>query len=284
MKRIFRIALIMMALSFAWSLPSNAESKVCITVRGAYSMWGRVRSIAMVYSKDHPQVEVSVYSHSVVGEGIRMLIDGKADVAMASRHITPGESREAKAKGVKLDRHLIGYGAIVIITDKQNPVSALSVEQVKMIMTGKILNWKELGGKDQAITVVKCSEKLHPGTSYFIENSVLGGVPVARGAVTLPDFPGVVQKVGETRGAIAFVRSRDPFPGSNARTSIVKIKKDEHSPSIHPTRATISDGTYPLRRPYFLYTTATAGKDVRGFVDFAVTRGWGQPALTHVWQ
>jgi phosphate transport system substrate-binding protein len=99
----------------------------------------------------------------------------------------------------------------------------------------------------------------------------------------MPNFPGVVRKVGETPGAIAFVRSRDPFPGAKARTRIVKIKKDDHSPSISPSRATLSDGTYPFRRPYYLYTSAAAGSEVRGFVDFAVKQGWGQPALTHVW-
>ncbi|MDR3553833.1 MAG: substrate-binding domain-containing protein [Syntrophobacteraceae bacterium] len=283
MKRVFKIVLILMALSFAGSLPSMAQSKTKITVRGAYSMWGRVRSIAMTYMKDHPKTEVFVYSRSLVAEGINMLIAGKADVAMASRKITPPESEAAKAKGVKIDEHLIGYGAIVIITGKQNPVKDLSVDQVKNIMTGKIANWKEVGGKDQAVTVFKISEKTHPGTLYFIENGMLGGAPITGKAVTLSTFPDVVQKVGKTPGAIGCVRMRDPFPGPRASTSIVKVKKDEHSASVSPSRDTISDGTYPFRRPYYLYTAATANKEVRSFVDFAVSQGWGQPALSHLW-
>lgn len=283
MKRVLKIVLVMIALSFAFSLPSTARSVARVRVCGAYSMWGRVRSIAMVYMKDHPQVDVAVCSHSLVGEGIKMLMDGKADVAMASRRITLKESEEAKAKGLKLDEHLIGHGAIVAITDKNNPVSDLSVDQVKEIMTGKIVNWKDVGGKDQAIVVFKCSEKLHPGTAYFIENELLGGVPVTRSAAALPNFPTVVQKVGETPGSIAFVRMRDPFPGSKSRTRSLKIRKDVHSPAVVPSRATIADGTYPLRRPYYLYTASTAGKEVRGFVDFAVNQGWRPPKPAQVW-
>ena len=283
MKRVLKIVLILTALSFAGGLSSTAYSRAPIAVRGAYSMWGRVHSIAMVYTKEHPQVAVSVYSHSLVDQGMKALLEGKADVAMASRKITPKESEQAKAKGIALEEHLVGYGAVVIITDRQNPVKDLSVEQVKKILTGKIVNWKDIDGKDQAITVFKCSAKLHPGTLYFIENGMLGGAPITPKAEAMPNFPDVVKMVGQTPGAIACVRIRDQFPGLKARTKVLDIRKDEHSPPVGPSRGTISDGTYPFRQPYYFYTTAAADKEVRDFVEFAVSHGWGQPILTYVW-
>ena len=207
---------------------------------------------------------------------MRALIAGEADVAMASRKITAQESEAAKAKGLQLDEHLIGYGGIVIITDQQNPVNELSIDQVRKIFTGEIVNWKDINGKDQAITVFKSGEK-HPGTLLFVENDILGGVPITKSAITLPDFPVIIKKVAETAGSIAYARMRDPFPGPAARTKLLKIGKDEHSPSVIASRATIADGTYPLRRPYYLYTAAAAGKDVRSFVDFVVSKGWVEP-------
>jgi ABC-type phosphate transport system substrate-binding protein len=108
----------------------------------------------------------------------------------------------------------------------------------------------------------------------FVENDILGGVPITKSAITLPDFPGIIKKVAETAGSIAYVRMRDTFPGPAARTKSLKIRKDEHSLPVSASRATIRNGTYPLRRPYYLYTVANAGKDVRSFVDFLVSQGW----------
>ncbi|MGA2402884.1 MAG: PstS family phosphate ABC transporter substrate-binding protein [Syntrophobacteraceae bacterium] len=282
MKKILTIALTLAAFSIAGGLPSAAETKVHIKVTGADSMWGRVRSLALLYMKDHPQVDIAISANSLVDEGMKALIAGEADAAMASRKITAQESEAAKAKGLQLDEHLIGYGGIVIITGQRNPVNELSIDQVRKIFTGEIVNWKDVNGKDQAITVFKSGEK-HPGTLLFVENDILGGVPITKSAITLPDFPAIMKKVAETAGSIAYVRMRDPFPGPEARTKNLKIRKDEHSLPVSPSRATIGDGTYPLRRPYYLYTAATAGKDVRSFVDFVVSKGWGEPKLTHEW-
>jgi phosphate transport system substrate-binding protein len=233
--------------------------------------------------KDHPQVEISVSRHASGDDGIKRLIAGDLDVAMASRKVSSGENELAKAKGLKLDEHVIGYGAVVVIVDKQNPVSELTANQLRKLLSGKIVNWKEAGGRDQAVEVFTISKKSHPGTSSFIENAILAGLPEASGAVTLAKFPEIVRKVGKTPGAIACVRMRDPFPGEKATTKIVKIKKEQSSPSVSPSWKTISDGTYPFRRPYYLYTVAAANKEVQDFVGFVVTRGWVQSPLAHVW-
>ena len=282
MKKILIIAIIAAAFCIGRGLPSADQTKVFIKVTGADSMWGRVHSLAVLYMKNHPQVDIAVSGYSLVDEGMKALIAGETDVAMASRKITAQESEAAKIKGLQLDEHLIGYGGIVIITDKHNPVNELSIDQVRKILTGEIVNWKDINGKDQAITVFKSGEK-NPGTLLFVENGILGGVPIAKSAITLPDFPAITKKVAETAGSIAYVRMRDPFPGPAARTKSLEIRKDEGSPPVAPSREAIADGTYPLRRPYYLYTAATAGKDVRGFVDFVASKGWAQPSLTHEW-
>ena len=282
MKKIMIIAVIVAAFSIAGSLPSAAQTKVPIKVKGTDSMWGRVRSLALLYMKDHPQVDIAVSGNSLVDEGLQALIAGEADVAMASRRITAQESEAAKAKGLQLDEHMIGYGGIVIITDRQSPVDELSIEQVIKIFTGEIVNWKDINGKDQTVTVFKSGAK-HPGTLLFVESDILGGVPITKSAITLPDFPAIIKKVAETAGSIAYVRMRDPSPGPASRIKLLKIRKDEHSLPVSPSRETIGNGTYPLRRPYYLYTAADAPKEVRSFVDFVSSKGWAEPKLTHQW-
>ncbi len=281
-KKTLIIAFVVAAFSIAGALPSAAQPKVPIKVTGSDSMWGRVRSLALLYMKDHPQVDITISPNSLVDEGMKALIAGETDVAMASRKITAQESEEAKARGLQLVEYLIGYGGIVIITNQQNPINELSVDQVRKIFTGEIVNWKDISGKDQAITVFKSGEK-HPGTLLFFENDILGGVPITKSAITLPDFPAILKKVAETPGSIAYVRMRDPFPGPAARTRNLNIRKDEHSPPVSPSRATIAAGTYPFRRPYFLYTPATARKDVSSFAAFVASKAWAEPNQTHEW-
>jgi len=288
-RKILIIAFVMTAFSFAGGLFSTAQTRVPIKVTGADSMWGRIRSLALVYMKNHPDVDIAVSGNSLVDEGMKELIAGQTDVAMASRKITPRESEAAKVKGLQLQEHFMGYGLIVIITDTQNPVGELSVDQVGKIFTGEIVNWKDINGQDQAITIFKSGEK-HPGTLFFVENDILGGVPITKSAITLPDFPTIIKKVAETAGSIAYVRmrdpsprTRDPFPGPEARIKSLKIKKDALSPPVNPSKATIANETYPLRRPYYLYTSAVAGKQVRSFVDFVVSQGWSEPAQKHLW-
>jgi phosphate transport system substrate-binding protein len=281
-KKTLIIGLVVAAFSIACSLPSAAQTKVAVKVTGSDSMRGRIHSLAVLYMKDHPQVNISVSANVLVGGGMKTLIAGEADVAMASRRITASEREAAKAKGLQLDEHLIGYGGIVIVTDLHNPVNELSIDQVKQIFTGNIVNWKDINGKAQAITVFKSGEK-NPGTLLFVENDILGGSPITRNAITLPDFPTIIKKVGQTPGSIAYVRMRDPYPGPEARTKSLGIRKEENSPPIIASAATISDGTYPLRRPYYLYTAAPAAKEVRAFVDFVAAKGWAQPNLAHEW-
>ncbi len=282
LKKLLTIVLIAAAVSIGGGLTLAAQTEVSIKVKGADSMWGRIHSLAVLYMKYHPQVDITVSPGSLVDEGMSALIAGETDVAMASRKITAQESEAARLKGLRLDEHLVGYGGIVIVTDLQNPTDELSVEQVRKIFTGQIVNWKEINGKDQAVTVFKSGEK-HPGTLVFVENDMLGGVPITGSAITLPDFPAILDKVAETPGSIACVRMRDPFPGPKARTKSLRIRKDENSPPVVASSKTISDGTYPFRRPYYLYTAAGANGDVRSFVAFAVSRGWGTPYLIHEW-
>ncbi len=282
MKKTLAIALIAVVLFIAGDLSPAAGTKVPIKVTGSASMWGRVRSLALLYMKSHPQVDITVSGNSMFDEGIKAVIAGEADVAMASRKITHEESKEAKLKGLQLDEHLIGYGGIVIVTDKRNPLDELAIDNVRKIFTGQMVNWKDVNGKNQAITVFKSGDK-HPGTLLFVENDVLGGVPITRSAITLADFPIILKKVAGTPGSIGYVRMRDPFPGPASTVKLLMIKKDEHSPPVIPSRATIADGTYPLRRPYYLYNSAAAGQEVRSFVDFVARKGWGEPNLTHDW-
>lgn len=286
MKQLIRVFLGVISICILLAGSIEAQAEETIRICGADSMYGRISGLSKGFMKDHPQCLITVTRDSLVNEGMQELINSKAEIAMASRKVTSQEMEAAKAKGIQLVEHLIGYGGIVIITNPENPVGELTLDQVRKIFTGEFTNWKNLGGKDQPIVVFNVGEK-HPGTVFFMEQDILGGAQISKEAKVLPDFPTIMQKVAEAPGSVAFTRIRDPFEsqvGHSVKIKPLKIKKDELSPPINPSRATVKDGSYPLKRPYYLYTTGTASKEVQSLVEFIVNKGWGEQNLTYMWQ
>jgi ABC-type phosphate transport system substrate-binding protein len=95
-------------------------------------------------------------------------------------------------------------------------------------------------------------------------------------------FDTLIRKVSQTKGAFGFSRIRDAFesPASQqVQFKILRLKQAADSPAIFPSRQAIADGSYPLKRPFFLYHDSKAGPEVKAFVDFIVGKGWGPQRL-----
>ncbi len=256
-----------------------SAEKLTVRVTGADSMFGRLHTISQLFEKENPTIDVKVVKGETVDAGFAALIGEGTDVAMASRKIADQESEAAKAKGIVLEESLIGHGGIVIVTHTSNPVKELSVEQVQKLLRGDCVNWKELGGRDEAVKVFGIGPK-HPGTVIFIRDVFLGKSPLCQGAQIMPDFPTMMARIAATPGSVGFVRIRDAYeyPGAG-KCQVINIKVSQDSKSVMPCRASVSDGSYPIRRPYYLYFNGKAPDHVKKFVQFIVSKGWGQQTL-----
>ena len=244
-------------------------------------MLGRMQILTRVFVKNNPDVKVEIIEARLVDVGITALIEGKCDLTMSSRGLTEKESSLAVQKGMELVERLIGYGGIVIITHPQNPVNELSVDQVQKIFRGEITRWDQLGGRTENITVVRTDESQHPGTFVFMEDEFLKG-KFAKDSVALTQFPGVMAKVAQTPSAIGYVRIRDALeskPKQREAIKIIEIKKMGALVGVLPSRETVSNGSYPIRRPYFLYYNSKSDGNIKKYADFIVGKGWGSQDL-----
>ena len=259
---------------------SNAQTegrKTTIQVKGADSMANRISVLSRLFMHANTEIDVIVEKGGTVDSGMSALIEKNGDVVMASRRITSKEDKAASKKGIELVERLVGYGGIVIITHPSNPVNDLTLDQVREIFVGHIRNWKEVGGTDRYIHLARTGDQ-HPGTIAFLRDEVLDGSKLAGRAEVLPSFPAVMKKVATTPSGIGFVRIRDAFESSVSGEAVVKplkIRQTSAMAPVMPSRATVGNGTYPLKRPYYLYYNATANNDVAKFVDFIVEKGWG---------
>jgi phosphate transport system substrate-binding protein len=123
----------------------------------------------------------------------------------------------------------------------------------------------------------------------FIEEELLGGSRITEKAEGVPVFLTMMQKISLTPDAIGYARIRDIYesqPESKLEVKVLKIRKDANSPAVAPSRKTILDGSYPIRRPYYLYTTARSSEDVRLLVDFIASKGLREPipGKVYIWQ
>src|SRR5438132_3576592 len=85
--------------------------------------------------------------------GIAAIIDGTAQIGMASRPTKPEEVAAAKAKGVNFKETIVAYDGIAAIVSTANPIKGLTKKQVEQIFTGDVTDWSAVGGSDGKISV-----------------------------------------------------------------------------------------------------------------------------------
>lgn len=235
MKTLFAIALSLVALT-------AAADKV--VVDGSTTV-GPIAKAFAEYCKTHkPGLEISV-SESGSGNGAKSLINGTCDIATMSRPMKDNELEAAEKKGVKPVQHTVAMDGLAVVVNPGNPVKELSSAQLRDIYTGKVTNWKDVGGPKLKIIVV--GRDTNSGTYETFETKVLNKMEVVASAEIVGASGGVIQRVASTRGAIGYV-------GLGFTTSEVKILPVD---GILPATETVLANTYPIARPLFFYTNGT---------------------------
>lgn len=134
-------------------------------------------------------------------------MEGTTDIAMSSRKMKFDEKVRLQQAGKNAKEVVIAYDALAIVVHPSNPVTHLTREQLEGIFTGKIKNWKEVGGKDRKI--VAYSRETSSGTYEFIKESVLKNKNYMNGILSMPTTGAIIQSVSQTQGAIMKQKQKD---------------------------------------------------------------------------
>lgn len=196
------------------------------------------------------------------GKGIQALLDGKVTLAGASRTL----KSEEKAK--KLLGTAIGYDAIAVFVHKNNPVKDLSKEQVKGIFTGKIKNWKDVGGKNAPITPNTEIAGEKRATMLAFQEMAMDNAPYGAGFKEI-DFPrDQIVDVAKNENSICSVSFGLLAAVSGDLRGNVKAVTVN---GIAPSDANIQSGAYLISRPLLLVTQGLPKGDVKKFIDFMLS-------------
>jgi phosphate transport system substrate-binding protein len=245
-----------------------------VTVKGSDTMVVLGQRWAEEYMKKHPTTTIQVTGGGS-GTGISALINGTTDVCEASRSMKDAEKKQLadKAGAPPLETVVAKDGLSVYVNDT-NPLTELTMAQLKAIFTGKVDNWKAVGGPDAKI--IPYSRENSSGTYVFFKEHVLENADYTPRAQAMPGTAAVVNAVVKEKNGIGY--------GGAAYAKgikVLKIKKDDKSVAIEPDDKTIKSGTYPLSRPLFFYTKTGPSADIKAFVDWVLSAE-GQGIVTKV--
>ncbi len=130
----------------------RASKKQSLTVKGSDTMVQLAQAWAEEFMKEHPDFMVSVTGGGS-NTGIAALMNKGTDICNSSRAITETEKSDARTKGIEIQEHIVAQDALAVIVHPSNPISELTMQQLRDIFTGKVTNWKQLGGQDRAIVL-----------------------------------------------------------------------------------------------------------------------------------
>jgi phosphate transport system substrate-binding protein len=235
-----------------------------ITVKGSDTMVVLGQRWAEEYMNKHKDASIQVTGGGS-GTGISALINGTTDVCEASRTMKDPEKKQVadKAGGPPVEITVAKDGLSVYINDS-NPITELTMPQLKDIYTGKVTDWKDVGGTPGKI--IPYSRENSSGTYVFFKEHVLQNADYTPRAQAMPGTAAVVNAVVRDKSAIGY--------GGAAYAKgikIVKVKKDATTPGVVPADATIKDGTYPLSRPLFFYLRPKASAEIKAFTDWVLS-------------
>ena len=235
-----------------------------ITVKGSDTMVILGQRWAEEYMKKNPTTSIQVTGGGS-GTGISALINGTTDICASSRAMKPAEKEKLRDRynntGVEIP---VARDGLAVYVNASSALTEISIPDLKQIFTGKITNWKQLGGPDNNIIVY--SRENSSGTYVFFKETVLGGADFTPRAQTMPGTAAVVNAVSKEKFGIGY--------GGAAYAKgikILKVKKDATSTAITPEKKTVLDGSYPLARPLFFYLRAKATGDMKSFIDWVLS-------------
>ena len=235
----------------------DAPKETTLQIEGSTTVGPIADEFTSVFKKLHPGVTITV-KKTGSGDGIAALIDGRCDIATSSRFLKPEEFKKAVEKGVVPVAHAIAMDGVCIVVHPSNPVKGLTTELVKGVYSGKVTNWKELGGADMPIVII--SRDSSSGTYESFTHFVMGKDKMADKVEYVNSNPQAHSRVSTTEGAIGYV-------GLGFVDEKVKALKMN---GVAPNRKTIQSGQYPFSRPLFLFTNGypNLGSIVHAFCSF----------------
>lgn len=255
--------LLALGLTFAIASFTNAQ-KVNFKIKGSDTTLPLAQQEAEAYVKKQPNTSITVTGGGS-GVGLASLLAGTTDIAMSSRPMKMDEKLKLQDAGKAYKTTIIAYDALAFVVHPANPVNQLTREQLEGIFTGKIKNWKDVGGQDLQIVVY--SRESSSGTYEFVKEHVLNKKNYAPNCLLMPATGAIIQSASQTKGAIGYVG----IAYLEKSVKALKVSYDKGKTYVSPTIENAKNKSYPITRPLYFFYLSKAESKVKPFIDFILS-------------
>jgi phosphate transport system substrate-binding protein len=251
MGRLARLAAVTLGFTLAAPLmlaPLAARADTTLTIAGSTALLPLTKAAAETYQQQHPDVKINV-SGGGSGVGITQVAQKAVDIG----------NSDIPAKGQPgLVDHKVCVTGFAVIVNPSAGVKNLTTKQVQNIFSGRVTNWKEVGGKDQKIVVI--NRPRSSGTRATFVATVMGSVPLSEAGLVEDATGTVVATVKNTPGSVSYAG----FGGTHNQTGIVEVSLD----GVAPTDENVTTGKYKFWSYEHMFTNGRPSRAAAQFIDY----------------
>lgn len=235
---------------------ASKDTGADLVIAGSTTVQPIVTKASEVFAEEHKGVAIGVQGGGS-GTGIRMVGEGSVAIGASSREL----NSEEKTKHPDLVTSTVGIDCIAIVVHPTNSLGnmSLTIEQIRDIFSGKITNYKELGGPDRTIVLVQREDG--SGTRTMFESFVMNNSEVSDGALQKPASGAIRFTVSNNENAIGYVG----IGYLDGTITPVAIN------GALPTEENVRINRYPLARNLYLITKGTPGGLAKEFIGFILS-------------
>ena len=232
---------------------ANSAKETKVTISGSTSVGSPMEKLAEAFEGKNSGIKVEVQQLGS-SAGIKNAIEGVSEIGMSSRDLKD----EEKSSGLK--ETIIATDGIAVITNKANKVTDLTLDQVKDIYTGKITNWKEVGGEDAPIVVV--SREDGSGTrDGFQEKVGFESEELIKDAQISDGSGNIKSTVEGNANAIGYIS----FGYVDEAVNAVKVD------GVEINHETVANNEYVIARPFILVNKDGISDSAKALIDFILS-------------
>ena len=254
-KYIIGIAVTLIVIVGAYLVFAGGSNQQTINIAGSTSVQPVAEKLAAAYMQKNPNVKINVQGGGT-SVGIKSAQEGTAQIGTAS-----SKPKDSDVQG--LVQTQIAKDGIVVVVNKANSISDLTINQTKDMFSGNVTEWTKVtgasGGKINVITREDGS-----GTRDGFQNIVMGGkngTPILKTAVVQSSTEAIAQAVKGDPNAVGYIS----LASVNGDVKAVKIN------GVTPSEQTVSDGTYKITRPFIFLTKGEPQGQVKAFIDWVMS-------------
>lgn len=187
---------------------------------------------------------------------------GQCDIAAASRAAIQADLELARESGIELKETILGAYSVAVVVNASNPVSNLTKDQIHDIFTGKITNWKDVGGPDAAIALY--IRDPISGTHLGFKEVAMQNEAYAAHPHLHTNYAAIVQAVAADANGIGY-SGIEQAKGPNAKMLSID--------GVEPSTETVNGGKYPYARTLRFYTNkASETQATKDFIQFVLSK------------